>query len=274
MMKLAKQCEPFCPPPEDFGQQRILYHEVFHTFQGEGDLIGMPAFFLRTFGCPHHCPFCDAAGTWHPKYRPPQDDLALYPDEKVCGLVAESKAPWCVITGGEPTIYDLRRLTSMLAHEGVHVALETTGAWPIQGYFHHVTISPKRDKEPLEQNVRDADELKLIIQDAASAQYWLDKVNEWCCLGLLGERHIPLSVWLQPEWGAWMYEQPRGNALAESLRVLIPSLVKQQLSNWPHFRDRVVLRAGVQLHKYYQVDQLDARSRPAVPLGGDVRNGY
>lgn len=37
-------------------------HEMFMTFQGEGVHMGKPAFFLRTFGCPVHCPWCFGEG--------------------------------------------------------------------------------------------------------------------------------------------------------------------------------------------------------------------
>ena len=33
-------------------------------------------------------------------------------------------------------------------------------------------------------------------------------------------------------------------------------------------------RAGYQLHKMYQADSMDNRSRPTVPLGGDEKLGY
>ena len=42
-------------------------HEQFYTFQGEGTHSGQSAYFIRTFGCPIHCPWCDSSGTWHPE---------------------------------------------------------------------------------------------------------------------------------------------------------------------------------------------------------------
>jgi asparagine synthase (glutamine-hydrolysing) len=49
-------------------------YETFHAWQGEGTHLGRSAFFIRTFGCPVHCPWCDSAGTWHPDYIPDKVD--------------------------------------------------------------------------------------------------------------------------------------------------------------------------------------------------------
>jgi len=49
-------------------------HERFFTFQGEGVHTGKRAFFVRLFGCPVHCPWCDSAGTWHPDWVPAEVD--------------------------------------------------------------------------------------------------------------------------------------------------------------------------------------------------------
>ena len=49
-------------------------HETFHSWQGEGDHSGKSAFFVRLYGCPVHCPWCDSAGTWHPDYVPEKVD--------------------------------------------------------------------------------------------------------------------------------------------------------------------------------------------------------
>ena len=54
--------------------KHIPIHEVFYAFQGEGVHMGKSAFFIRTFGCPLHCPWCDSAGTWHKDFIPKQID--------------------------------------------------------------------------------------------------------------------------------------------------------------------------------------------------------
>ena len=51
-------------------KQKLPIYEHFFTWQGEGIHQGRSAYFIRTFGCPVQCPWCDSAGTWHPNYIP------------------------------------------------------------------------------------------------------------------------------------------------------------------------------------------------------------
>src|SRR5690606_10755697 len=57
-------------PSADAAAVRYPVHEQFHTWQGEGVHMGRSAYFIRTFGCPVKCPWCDSAGTWHPDHIP------------------------------------------------------------------------------------------------------------------------------------------------------------------------------------------------------------
>ena len=136
-------------------------HEQFYTFQGEGAHAGRAAYFIRTFGCPVHCPWCDSAGTWHPDYIPKQ--IQRLSAEALAAEVAQTQAECTVITGGEPAIHDLNPLTDALHAIGQPTHLETSGAFPIRGTFDWITLSPKRWKLPLDENVTRANEFKLII---------------------------------------------------------------------------------------------------------------
>jgi 6-pyruvoyltetrahydropterin/6-carboxytetrahydropterin synthase len=100
-------------------QPMLPIHEQFYTFQGEGAHSGRAAYFIRTFGCPVHCPWCDSAGTWHPDYIPKH--IARLEPATLAAEVALTQAEFTVITGGEPAIHDLsctrwaKRPTSKLA---------------------------------------------------------------------------------------------------------------------------------------------------------------
>lgn len=214
-------------------------HERFYSWQGEGVHIGRAAFFIRLYGCPVQCPWCDSAGTWHPDYIP--RDLERMAPSDLADEAAASGAAFAVITGGEPAIHDLTALTSSLRDRNVSCHLETSGAFSIRGVFDWITVSPKWNKLPLRENLMRADELKLIVEDTRSIDAWMD----W-----LGSDFQAKAIWLQPEWSQ------RQNPLVLQA---INQAVKERGDP---------LRAGYQLHKLYHVDEQDARLRPAVPLGG------
>lgn len=215
---------------------RYPIHELFHSWQGEGCHAGCSAFFIRTFGCPIHCPWCDSAGTWHPDQIP-----AKIERWEVSALVEAAKAArpdFVVITGGEPAIHDLRPLTEALKMAGLPIHLETSGAFSLRGEFDWITVSPKRWKLPLEETLAQADEFKLILENpAAFDEYW--PVVETHASG----RSIP--VWLHPEWSQCK------NA---PLLSFITDRIKEH---------GAPLRAGWQLHKLYSADARDARSLDA-----------
>lgn len=227
--------------------RRYTVHESFYTFQGEGVHLGRAAFFIRLQGCDQRCWFCDAAGTWHPEHVPKgmwkgsAAELAALTDDVPEGAMV-------VITGGEPCMYDLDPLLTELYDRGRTVAIETAGHRPLPQQFAWITLSPKPfATPPLPENVRRANEVKIIVSDEQSLADGLACVKE---------RSRVTVVWLHPEWSH--RENP------ETLR-LISEAVKADPS----------LRAGWQVHKNYLVDPMDPAARTIpVPLGGTDGNPY
>jgi 7-carboxy-7-deazaguanine synthase len=100
---------------------RLRIAEVFHSIQGEGGLLGVPSFFIRTTGCNLRCEWCDTPYTsWQPEgeWRTIEDLVAAVP----------AAARHAVITGGEPLLWaNLPRLSAALRAAGLHVTIETAG---------------------------------------------------------------------------------------------------------------------------------------------------
>jgi 7-carboxy-7-deazaguanine synthase len=100
---------------------RLRIAEVFHSIQGEGGLVGMPSFFIRTTGCNLRCEWCDTPYTsWQPEGE----------WWTIAALVSAvpAAARHVVITGGEPLLWsNLPRLTAALRAAGRHVTIETAG---------------------------------------------------------------------------------------------------------------------------------------------------
>ncbi len=222
-------------------------HEQFYTFQGEGMHAGRAAYFIRTFGCPVHCPWCDSAGTWHPDYTPKH--INRIDPQQLAAEVARTQAEFTVITGGEPTIHDLNGLTDALHAIGQVVHLETSGAFPIRGNFDWITLSPKRWKLPLAENVARADEFKIIVDSESAVGEYGNRLKE------LGSKPTT-PIWLHPEWS--QHENP---AILDH----ITGWIKQYGAPY---------RAGWQMHKHYAADLKDPRSAPTAPLGGNPEQGY
>lgn len=219
-------------------------HEQFYSFQGEGTHAGKAAYFIRTLGCPVHCPWCDSAGTWHPDYLPKRVKRIAV-DELVVAATA-TKAEFVVVTGGEPAIHDLKPLVEALHAAGLKAHLETSGAFPIKGDFDWITLSPKRWRLPLKENLSKTDEFKIIVDSPGA-------IEEYTAgLKTCGDR----PVWLQPEW-----------SMRENAGIL------SGIANWIKARG-APYRAGWQLHKLYKADILDPKSTKAAPLGGDPDRGY
>ncbi|MGB0418035.1 MAG: 7-carboxy-7-deazaguanine synthase QueE [Opitutales bacterium] len=214
-------------------------HEQFYSFQGEGVHQGRAAYFIRTYGCPIHCPWCDSAGTWHPDYKAKKRQRI--PIDQLVRNAQKTAAEFVVITGGEPTIHELNPLVNALHQVGLPVHLETSGAFAITADFDWITLSPKRWKHPLQESIQKADELKIIV-DHVSAMAEYSK--------LIDHQYAGSNIWLQPEWSQIKNKQIL-NAITEWIK-----------------RHGAPYRAGLQSHKYYSADELDPLSAAPVPLGG------
>lgn len=157
--------------------------EEFYTIQGEGFHKGTAAYFIRVGGCDVGCHWCDVKESWNPALHPPTDIL------KIVENAASHKT--VIITGGEPLMYDMGPLTQLLKDRGVHVHIETSGAYKLSGHWDWICLSPKKMKLPTPEIYAVASELKMIVfnkDDFRFAEEQAAKVNGNCLL------------YLQPEW--------------------------------------------------------------------------
>lgn len=116
----------------------MFISETFASLQGEGMLVGVPSFFIRTSGCNLRCRWCDTPYTsWLPEGE----------RRTVDELVAEAEGSGVrhvVVTGGEPLLQrELGELTRRLRAAGLHVTVETAGTRDPDFECDLLSLSPK-----------------------------------------------------------------------------------------------------------------------------------
>ena len=191
--------------------------EAFYTLQGEGSHSGRAAYFIRLGGCDVGCVWCDVKDSWdadaHPK-------VSL---TKIIADAAKNPARLAVVTGGEPLMYNLDKLTAGLKAEGFETNIETSGAHPVSGQWDWICFSPKKFKEPLPEIYDKADELKIIVfnkSDFKFAEKFAKLVNPSC------------KLYLQTEW--------------DKQKEMLPLIIEYIKSN-PKWR------ISVQTHKHLNI---------------------
>jgi 7-carboxy-7-deazaguanine synthase len=162
-------------------EKLMLYpiNEMFQTLQGEGYFTGVPAIFVRLQGCPVGCSWCDTRHTWDKEADREVDMQRIMvktTENDTWGVATEQQlldifsqqgytARHVVITGGEPSIYDLFPLTSLLNQAGYYCQIETSGTHEVRcSASTWVTVSPKVNMrgglKVLPQALQRADEIK------------------------------------------------------------------------------------------------------------------
>ncbi len=131
-------------------------NEIFESLQGEGAHTGVPSVFIRFSGCNKRCYFCD---TQHESGEQLTDEQLI---ERVNGY----RAPWIILTGGEPSMWIDEAFVRLLKERtGKRIAIETNGSLPLPEGIDWVTVSPKSGMEGAGEYTLRAghvDELKVV----------------------------------------------------------------------------------------------------------------
>jgi 7-carboxy-7-deazaguanine synthase len=112
--------------------------ELFYSLQGEGSLLGVPSFFIRTSGCNLRCAWCD---TPYASWNPEGTEMTL---DTILDEMRRYRAGHAVVTGGEPMIApEIVELTERLREARVHITIETAGTAFKPVACDLMSISPK-----------------------------------------------------------------------------------------------------------------------------------
>ena len=159
--------------------------EQFLSLQGEGRNTGQVAYFIRLAGCDVGCVWCDVKASWDAEKHPMRSVEELVQD------ALRSGSPNIVITGGEPSLYDLTELSKQLRAAGLQVWLETAGVYPLRGEFDWICLSPKKFKAPLPECLSVANEFKVVVYHPSDLSW---------AIGFLDQLHQDCLLYVQPEW--------------------------------------------------------------------------
>lgn len=147
--------------------------EIFTSIQGEGSQAGVPATFIRLYGCNLKCTFCD---------EPLHTQAGMIKEYTAEELLEKCSTFLVVLTGGEPSVNNITALIEKLQNKGQHVVqVETNGF----RYFNIrnanlLTVAPKDELSVL--NPEMFHECKLLVHAGMSDEevetrikFWLDK---------------------------------------------------------------------------------------------------
>jgi 7-carboxy-7-deazaguanine synthase len=203
----------------------LTISEIFHSIQGESSYAGLPCVFVRLAACDLRCTWCDTPYAFTGGSKMPVADVVAAVGRTGCRLVE--------ITGGEPLLQeDVYPLMSELLAQGLTVLLETGGHIAIDrvpaGVVRVVDVKcpasgeSHRNHWPNLDLLREADEVKFVIQDRADYEYARNVI----------ERH-------------GLAARCAGVLFSPVHHVLPPA----ELSSWI-LEDRLPVRLQLQVHKY------------------------
>ena len=212
--------------------QMIYYDEIFCSIQGESSDSGLPCIFIRLYGCPVGCSYCDQPQT--------PDQRKRISIENIVRQVSKFKGvKYVCITGGEPLIYsEVMPLTWELMHMGYKVSIETSGCVPVQEFdfrrsFKYVMDVKCPSSGVSHKNIFDNllklqtnDEVKFVIANREDYNY-MKKV--------LKKYPTPASILVSP-----MFDKDQ------------KAVIGSDLVDWI-IEDRLNVRVQIQLHKIINV---------------------
>lgn len=207
--------------------------EVFLSIQGESTDTGLPCIFVRLYGCPIGCVYCDQPQTLENKHKASigtiVDRVKKYKGVKrVC------------ITGGEPLIYteDLMPLVWELQYEDYQVSIETSGCLPLPDWgsrrdWKYIMDVKCPSSGVIKKNIYEnllrlhtKDEVVFVIADRNDYDFMKDILKKFPT-----QAHILLSP---------MFNKENKNVIGK------------ELVEWL-LEDRLDYRIQIQLHKILEV---------------------
>ncbi len=152
------------------------------TIQGEGFNTGLPVSFIRLYGCPVNCAFCDTGYSIN-------NITATFENISFQEILPQLESDNIVISGGEPIVNKaINKLLIDLHDNNKKIFIETSGITStnldlqlLKKFNVWVTLSPKEHCSPtgkLDKKILPfISELKLVISKEADFVYYSKLIN-------------------------------------------------------------------------------------------------
>lgn len=138
--------------------------EIFYSIQGEGMQVGVPSIFIRLYGCNLSCSFCDEE-----LHKGAYEELSF---EALLERIKAYPSMNVIITGGEPSIYNLNGFIEFLQAHMYAVSVETNGYnFSNIASANWITYSPKDWNHIAKHGY---DEVKFIVSKGSDVSKLLD----------------------------------------------------------------------------------------------------
>lgn len=219
--------------------------EIFESFQGEGDYLGVSSLFIRIAGCSVGCKFCDEKKSWKVNHNFTVDALDI--------ILENSQADILTITGGEPLEHPeaLNKILSAAYRKfkGWCIVIETSCNYPLDpvtlswltkykflGLQVTFSLSPKKHPSsalPLSPlGLREAG-FKVYAKIVCTEKHLEDYIKNHF------EGAETYNVYIQPEYTS-------KGAIGNSLTVELLNKCRELAEDTP-----CTILAGIQAHKHW-----------------------
>ena len=181
-------------------------NEIFLSIEGEGKRAGLPAVFVRFFGCNCSCSYCDSV------YACKGNDYKEMSIDEIINEVEKYQCNNVTTTGGEPLIHqDINQFLQELIDNGYDVNVETNGTEVPVVYKERIDQGdifytmdykcPSSGAETLMnpeafKKLRDDDVLKFVVGSQEDLNKAYDVVTS------LEEDNIYPQIYFSPVFGA------------------------------------------------------------------------
>ncbi len=175
--------------------------EIFHTIQGEGVSMGVPAIFIRSSLCNLHCQWCDTDYTWNWEGTPwkhendakegykkfkKEDYIMEFTTTEVAEKVKPFPCQHIILTGGEPLIQEkswMELMNILISSNPDYVfEVETNGTiQPSQSFDELVqqyNVSPKLKNSGNSKEIRQKDDALSFFSNSPKAWFKFVIANE------------------------------------------------------------------------------------------------
>lgn len=150
-----------------------------NVIQGEGYHSGRPCDFIRLYGCPVGCYFCDTG------YAKGNTEKIIKFNISIERLLMDLCSKFVVISGGEPFIHkNINLLCDELMNINKDVAIETSGSFYVEVNNNvWITLSPKHHIAggfPVKDKMWErANEIKIVISSGNEIEFYKEFLKDF-----------------------------------------------------------------------------------------------